>query len=391
MDLYSINYLHFGAPKQWYAIPSQHRQKFERVMQSIFFQEHKKCSQFLRHKTFIVSPAVLANHQIPVHRLVQREGEFVITFPFGYHSGYNLGFNCAESVNFALSSWVQIGKMASACQCVGDSVKIDVSIFERREEGEKEEGWGPRARARKKGLVRIKLKNKANEGLEEAKDDEEDYEEDDEAISARTPTKQKRKRVIRKEGEDEEGGETGSEMSPKRRGTKKSAMGVGADGDMDRRGNSLTGMFWDFFIPDTMIVQSVDGKDIVSGVPLIPKGRWKLCNINGFKWLRETSIPSHYRNAKYATNQAAQTCTFHPICARESGVTINETPFEDGSVLYEGFCYQHDPVGLGWAPLAIRAEAKRSAQKESELKQIADRLRQGARVWARWKGGSFYE
>ncbi|RUP46407.1 hypothetical protein BC936DRAFT_146992 [Jimgerdemannia flammicorona] len=44
---------------------------------------------------------------------------------------------------------------------------------------------------------------------------------------------------------------------------------------------------------------------------------------------------------------------FHPICARESGVTINETPFEDGSVLYEGFCYQHDPVGLGWAPLAI--------------------------------------
>ncbi len=34
MDLYSINYLHFGEPKQWYSIPSSHRQKFEQVMQS---------------------------------------------------------------------------------------------------------------------------------------------------------------------------------------------------------------------------------------------------------------------------------------------------------------------------------------------------------------------
>ncbi|KAI9311530.1 JmjC domain, hydroxylase-domain-containing protein [Dichotomocladium elegans] len=130
MDLYSINYLHFGAPKQWYAIPTTHTKKFEDVMQNLFAQEYKECPEFLRHKTFIVSPSVLANNSVPVHRCVQHEGEFIVTFPFGYHAGYNLGLNCAESVNFALDSWLEIGRRAKACTCITDSVMIDVSIFE---------------------------------------------------------------------------------------------------------------------------------------------------------------------------------------------------------------------------------------------------------------------
>ncbi|KAI9491044.1 JmjC domain, hydroxylase-domain-containing protein [Zychaea mexicana] len=132
MDLYSINYLHFGAPKQWYAIPTTHTKKFENVMQNLFPQEHKECPEFLRHKTFIISPKLLHNHSIPVHRCVQHEGEFMITFPFGYHAGYNLGLNCAESVNFALDSWIEIGKRAKACSCISDSVMIDVSIFDQQ-------------------------------------------------------------------------------------------------------------------------------------------------------------------------------------------------------------------------------------------------------------------
>ncbi|RKP25392.1 JmjC domain, hydroxylase-domain-containing protein, partial [Syncephalis pseudoplumigaleata] len=126
MDLFSINYIHFGAPKQWYSISEAHRDRFERVAQGIWSPEYQKCPEFLRHKTFIISPKALANYSIPVNRLVQKEHEFVLTFPRGYHAGYNLGYNCAESVNFALDYWIPYGKKARNCQCIGDSVHIDM-------------------------------------------------------------------------------------------------------------------------------------------------------------------------------------------------------------------------------------------------------------------------
>lgn len=139
VDLYSINYLHFGAPKQWYSISQGDARRFEAAMKTIWPTDAKACDQFLRHKTFLISPShLLQNFNIKVNKIVHHPGEFVITFPYGYHSGYNLGYNCAEAVNFALDSWLEYGRVAKKCDCAQaqDSVWIDVREIERKLRGE---------------------------------------------------------------------------------------------------------------------------------------------------------------------------------------------------------------------------------------------------------------
>ena len=135
--MYSINYIHFGAPKQWYSISQEDARKFEKAMQSLWPSDAKHCGQFLRHKTYLISPERLQSQfNIKVNKLVHYEGEFVITYPYGYHSGYNLGYNCAESVNFANEAWLEYGRIAKKCDCEADSVWVSVEDIERKLRGE---------------------------------------------------------------------------------------------------------------------------------------------------------------------------------------------------------------------------------------------------------------
>ena len=104
-----------------------------------FSQESRKCPEFLRHKSFLASPKMIAQQSIPLNKVVQLPGEFILTYPHGYHSGFNLGYNCAESLNFATDTWLEIGRQARACTCVPDSVTINVDAWleEARTEGER--------------------------------------------------------------------------------------------------------------------------------------------------------------------------------------------------------------------------------------------------------------
>ena len=147
MDLHSINYLHFGAPKFWYSIPTAHMRRFERLADGLFPQLKKTCPAYLRHKMCLISPLILRQNSIPYNKIVQHEGEIMITFPCGYHSGFNTGFNCAESTNFATPRWVEFGKRASRCSCRPDTVNISMDCFVKRFQPERsvlEKSYYPR-------------------------------------------------------------------------------------------------------------------------------------------------------------------------------------------------------------------------------------------------------
>ena len=68
----------------------------------------------------------------------QAAGEFVVLNAGAYHSGFNLGFNCAEAVNFATTAWLAAGQAASRCDCAclgDDAVRLDMRLFRRHTRG----------------------------------------------------------------------------------------------------------------------------------------------------------------------------------------------------------------------------------------------------------------
>lgn len=91
------------------------------------------CKHFLRHKTSVISPSHLRTSGIPIRRVMQYPGEYVITHPAAFHSGFNTGVNVAEAVNFATWDWLPWGRAAlkTACNCRPDNVRIDVPALER--------------------------------------------------------------------------------------------------------------------------------------------------------------------------------------------------------------------------------------------------------------------
>ena len=141
MDLHSINYLHHGDAKFWYCVPPEYARRFERMAVGLFPSLLKNCPAFLRHKMCLISPNLLRQNSIPYNKIVQKEGEIMITFPLGYHSGFNTGFNIAESTNFATERWVEYGKRATRCYCRPDTVQISMETFVKRLQPERYEKW----------------------------------------------------------------------------------------------------------------------------------------------------------------------------------------------------------------------------------------------------------
>ncbi|KAF8408758.1 hypothetical protein HHK36_004826 [Tetracentron sinense] len=126
--LYSLNYLHWGDPKIWYGVPGSHASELEDAMRKHLPHLFEEQPDLLHELVTQLSPSVLKSEGVPVYRVVQHSGEFVLTFPRAYHAGFNCGFNCAEAVNVAPIDWLPHGQSAVELyseQCRKTSISHD--------------------------------------------------------------------------------------------------------------------------------------------------------------------------------------------------------------------------------------------------------------------------
>lgn len=115
-ELHSMNFLHTGAPKTWYAVPGDYAFTFEEVIRNEAYGgdiDRLAALSLLGEKTTLISPEVIVASGIPCCRLVQNPGEFVVTFPRAYHAGFSHGFNCGEAANFGTPQWLMVAKEAA--------------------------------------------------------------------------------------------------------------------------------------------------------------------------------------------------------------------------------------------------------------------------------------
>lgn len=340
VDLYSINYIHFGAPKQWYSISQEDARKFEHAMKSIWPVDAKNCDQFLRHKTYLISPDVLLKqYNVKVNKLVHYEGEFVITYPYGYHSGYNLGYNCAESVNFATESWLEFGRIARKCNCEADNVWVDVAEIER------------------------KLRGEPTPEYYEMTDDEDDGSDDEGALPSPPasvkgkPRGRKRKRDVKEEKPKKK-----KKIRIRIKGPTREPCAMCPNENpweplLPTDNGKKVHLCCAAYTPETFIDKDDQGNAKVCGVTSIDRARLELkCNFCHSK-----------RGACFQCSSKKCTRAFHATCAPAAGVQVDAgmvpTFGEDGTEYFEeGYdfrCRYHRPK----MPKTINLEAMESSKR----------------------------
>ncbi|KAI3857007.1 hypothetical protein MKX03_027867 [Papaver bracteatum] len=122
-ELHSLNYLHTGSPKTWYAVPGDRASAFEEIVCSQGYGgniDRLAALTLLGEKTNLLSPEVVVASGLPCCRLVQYPGEFVVTFPRAYHVGFSHGFNCGEAANFGTPQWLKVAKEAAVRRAAMD-------------------------------------------------------------------------------------------------------------------------------------------------------------------------------------------------------------------------------------------------------------------------------
>jgi [histone H3]-trimethyl-L-lysine4 demethylase len=122
LNMMSINYMHVTddgkeGGKVWYGAPGgPGAAKFEAAMRTAVPTLFAVQPDLMYELVTMVSPVELQARGAQMCRAIQRQGEFMLTFPQAAHGGFSLGYNVAEAVNFFTPDcfpWMR----AAATQC----------------------------------------------------------------------------------------------------------------------------------------------------------------------------------------------------------------------------------------------------------------------------------
>lgn len=115
--LYSLWYMHLGAPKIWYGVPGRYLLMLQAAVKKYFPDLFVERPELFHKLVGQLSPSILKTEGIPVYRCILYPGEFVLVLPGAYHSGFDCGFNCVEVGNFAPVDWLPYGQNAVELYC----------------------------------------------------------------------------------------------------------------------------------------------------------------------------------------------------------------------------------------------------------------------------------
>lgn len=99
--LYSINYSHFGAPKQWYGVPGDKVDIFEKASKQFLTGLFRESPDLLHHMTTQIPPSRLKTFGVPVYKMTQEPKTFIITFPKAFHAGFSYGVSISGAVDLS--------------------------------------------------------------------------------------------------------------------------------------------------------------------------------------------------------------------------------------------------------------------------------------------------
>ncbi|XP_068621238.1 protein Jumonji-like isoform X6 [Battus philenor] len=102
-----IEYMHSGPGKIWYGIPDSQSDNFRDAVVKLCPTSCQSKSIWLPSDILMIPPDLLLKNNVPISRMVQEPGEFVIVFPKAYSSSISLGYTESESVYFATTSWLE--------------------------------------------------------------------------------------------------------------------------------------------------------------------------------------------------------------------------------------------------------------------------------------------